>query len=95
MSRKPYPNLLEIWGVTWTKVGKVGGSPATTDPENPMLGTAVKYERIIRKDGHYVLVNPSITLNRFGCDEDAAAGITLTRTDGTVIPLGDPEAEEE
>jgi len=60
-----------------------------------MLGTAVTYERIIRKDGHDVLVNPSITLDRFGYDEDAAAGVTLTRADGTVIPRGDPEAEDE
>jgi hypothetical protein len=42
-----------------------------------------------------VLVNPSITLDRFGYDEDAAAGVTLTRADGTVIPRGDPEAEDE
>ena len=60
-----------------------------------MLGTAVTYERIIRKNGHYVLVNPSITLDRFGRDEDAAAGMTLTRADGTMIPRGDPEAEDE
>ena len=60
-----------------------------------MLRTAVTNERIIRKDGHYVLVNPSITLDRFGYDEDAAAGVTLTRADGTVIPQGDPEAEDE
>ena len=95
MSREPYPDVLEIWGVTWTKAGKVWVGPAITDPEDPMLGTAVTYERIIRKDGHYVLVDLSITLDRFGWDEDVAAGMTLTRADGTVIPLGDPEAEDE
>ena len=60
-----------------------------------MLGTAVTYEWVIRKDGHDVVVNPSITLDCFGYDEDAAAGVTLTRADGTVIPRGDPEAEDE
>ena len=32
MSREPYPDVLELWGVTWTKAGKVGGGPAITDP---------------------------------------------------------------
>ena len=32
MSREPFPDVLEIWDVTWTKAGKVGGGPAITDP---------------------------------------------------------------
>jgi hypothetical protein len=70
-----YPDVLEIWGITWTKEGTVWGGPAITDPEDEMLATAVHYERLIRRDGRYVMVDPSLTLDRFGWDED---DITVT-----------------
>jgi hypothetical protein len=44
-----------------------------------MLATAVEYERITRRDGRYVMVDPSITLDRFGWDEETAEGMTYTR----------------
>jgi len=49
---------------------------------------SVEDERIVRQDGRDVLVNPSITLDRFSWDEDAAAGMTLTQADGTASPWG-------
>ena len=42
-----------------------------------------------------MLADSSITLDCGGCDEDPATGRTLTRDDGTVIPLGNPETEDE
>jgi hypothetical protein len=59
---------LEIWGIPWTYVQEVRGwiGPAITDPEEPMLALAVECQRIVRRDGRYVMVDPSITLNRFG-----------------------------
>jgi hypothetical protein len=64
---------LEIWGHTWTHTkGRRGWvSPVITDPEDPMLALAVECQRIIRQDGRYVMVDPSITLDRFcWTDED-------------------------
>jgi len=95
MRRKSYPDVLEIWGVTWTKAGTVWVGPAITEPEDPMLALSVAYERIIHQDGRYVMVDPSITLDRFGWDEDAAEGMTITHPDGSVEPLGDATDEEE
>jgi hypothetical protein len=72
MRRSPYPDVLEVWGITWTKTpGRQGWrGPAITDPEDPMLALAVECQRIIRRDGHYVMVDPSITLDRFGWTEE-------------------------
>jgi hypothetical protein len=53
----------------------------------------VAYERIIRRDGRYVMVDPGITLDRFGWDEDDAEGLTWRRADGTRIDL-DADDEE-
>jgi hypothetical protein len=96
MSKAKDPDVLGIWGITWTRTkgrrGWVG--PATADPEDPMLAMAVEYERIVRRDGHYVMLDPSITLDRFGWDEDDAEGLTLTAPDGTEPPLEDPGEEE-
>jgi hypothetical protein len=63
--RPPLPDVLEIWGIPWTKRGRVWEGPAITDPEDPMLALAVECQRIARRDGRYVMVDPSITLNRF------------------------------
>ena len=40
--------------------------PAITDPEDPGLALALACERMIRQDGRDVLVDPSMTLDRFG-----------------------------
>jgi hypothetical protein len=67
MSKAKYPDVLEIWGITWTHTkgrrGWVG--PAITDPEDKMLATAVECQRIVRRDGHYVMLDPGLTLDRF------------------------------
>jgi hypothetical protein len=57
-----------------------------------MLAMAVAYERIVRRDGYYVMLDPGITPNRFGWS--SGAGLTLTTPDATVIDLG-AEAEDE
>jgi hypothetical protein len=35
----------------------------------------VAYQRIVRRDGRYVMVDPGLTLDRFGWDED---DVTIT-----------------
>jgi hypothetical protein len=65
MRRDPWPDVLEVWGVTWTKQGQVWVGPAIADPEDPMLALAVACERIVRRDGRYVMVDPSRALDRF------------------------------
>jgi hypothetical protein len=68
MPKEKYPDVLEIWGITWTHTkgrrGWVG--PAIADPEDRMLALAVECQRIVRRDGRYVMLDPSITLDRFG-----------------------------
>jgi len=67
----PLPDVLEIWGIIWTKQGEVWVGSAITDPEDSMLALAVECQRIERRDGRYVMVDPSITLDRFSwTDED-------------------------
>ena len=67
-----WPDELEISGVTWAKPkgeqGWVG--PAITDLEDPRLALLVESERIIRENGRNVLVDLSMTLDRFGWEED-------------------------
>jgi hypothetical protein len=76
MSRAPYPDILHLWDVTWTKEGKVWVGPAITDPKDPMLATAVACERIIRQDGRYVLVDAGLTLDRFGWSDGELRDVT-------------------
>jgi hypothetical protein len=66
MPRAKLPDILEFWGYTWTHIkGRRGWlGPAIT--EAPELAWAVECERVIRRDGRYVMLNPWITLNRFG-----------------------------
>jgi hypothetical protein len=94
--RSKYPRVIELWGHTWTKPRgqQVWLGPMITDPEDPILALSVEYERIIRKDGRYVMEDTGITLDRFGWDEDDAEGMTLTTVDGEVIPLGGPNEED-
>jgi hypothetical protein len=66
MPRRQYPDTIELWGHTWTKHGTVWLGPAIAAPEDPTLALAVTYERIVRRDGRYVMVDPGITLDRFG-----------------------------
>jgi hypothetical protein len=40
--RVPLPDVLEIWGIPWTKRGDVWDGPAITDPEDPTLALAVE-----------------------------------------------------
>ena len=75
MHKSTSPDTPIIWGHTWVKAGTVWIGPATTDPENEMLATAVHYERIIRRDGRSVMEDPGLTLDRFGWEED---DVTIT-----------------
>jgi hypothetical protein len=70
MRHEEYPDVLDIWGVTWTKRGDVWEGPVITDPEDGILALSVEYQRIIRRDGRYVMLDPGITLNRFSWDDD-------------------------
>jgi hypothetical protein len=70
-----YPDTLIIWDVTWTKQEEVWVGLAITDPEDPALALSVAYQRIVRRDGRYVMVDPGLTLDRFGWDED---DVTIT-----------------
>ena len=54
----------DIWGVTWTKRGDVEGPPIT-DPEDRILALSVEYQRIIRQDGRYVMVDPRLPSTAF------------------------------
>jgi len=76
--RSKYPRILELWGHTWTKPKgrRVWLGPAITDPEDHTLAGAVEYQRIVRRDGSYVLEDPGIIFDRFGWDEDAEEGMT-------------------
>jgi hypothetical protein len=89
--RSKYPRIIELWGHTWTKPRgqQVWLGPMISDPEDPILALSVEYERIIRKDGRYVMVDPGITLNRFGWTEEDDEGLTWRRADGTIIDDGE------
>jgi len=79
--------VIELWGVTWTKPrgGQEWLGPAITDPEDPDLAWAAEFQRIVRREGRYVLEDPGITLDRFGWDEEAEEGMTHRRADGTLV----------
>jgi hypothetical protein len=85
MPKPTYPDELEVWGLTWTHTkgrrGWVG--PAITDPEDPRLALAVACERIVRQHGSYVMLDPSITLDRFAWTEEDALIEERTDPDGT------------
>jgi hypothetical protein len=100
MRNEEYPDVLEIWGVTWTKRGDGWEGPAITDPEDGMLALAVEYQRIIRRDGRYMMVDPSITLDRFSWDDDDELEISpclscvhkhTTGATCTAFPTGIPD----
>jgi hypothetical protein len=40
-------------------------------------------------------LDPGITLNRFGWDEDAAEGMSWRTPEGPIIPWDEEEAEED
>jgi hypothetical protein len=75
MSSEPYPETLIIWGITWTKAGTVWVGPTIADPEDQMLATAVEYQRLVRRDGRSIMVDPGPTLDRFGWSD---GDITIT-----------------
>ena len=81
MRHEAYPDVLELWGLTWTKRGDVWEGPPITDPEDPILALSVEYQRIIRQDGRYVMVDPSITLNRFCWTDDDELTISWPEED--------------
>jgi hypothetical protein len=66
MPRAKLLDVLECWGHTWTHTkgwrGWIG--PAIAEP--PELAWAVECQHIVRQDGSYVMLDPWITLNRFG-----------------------------
>jgi hypothetical protein len=72
MCREQYRDVLEIWGLTWATQEQVWAGPEITYPEDPMLVLTVTCQRIIRQDGRDVLVDPGITLDRFGWGEEDA-----------------------
>jgi hypothetical protein len=94
MRREPYPDVLEVWGLTRTKRGDVWEGPPTGDP-TPYLPLALELGRIAVRGGRYVMADPGLTLDRFGWDEDDAEGMTLTQAGGTVLPLADTGKAEE
>jgi hypothetical protein len=63
--REPLPDVLEIWGITWTKRGDVWDGPAVGGPDEAMLREARHFKRIEVRDGRYVMVDPWLTLGRF------------------------------
>jgi hypothetical protein len=70
MSRDPSPDVLHLWGITWTKRGDVWEGPPTSDP-TPCLPLALELGRIEVRGDRYVMTDPSITLDRFTwTDED-------------------------
>jgi hypothetical protein len=83
MSSEPYPDTLILWDVTWTKQGDVWVGPAITDPEDPKLALSVEYQRLVRRDGRYVMLDPGLTLDRFGW------------SDGDLTITPDPDADED
>jgi hypothetical protein len=65
MRPDPYPDVLELWGLTWTKHGGVWEGPPTSDP-TPFLPLALELGRIAVGGDRYVLVDPGLTLDRYG-----------------------------
>jgi hypothetical protein len=68
MSRDPYPAVLELWGLTWTKAGDVWQGPPTSDP-TPFLPLALELGRIAVRGNRYVVVHPGLTLDQFGWED--------------------------
>jgi hypothetical protein len=68
MRRSNAPDVLEVWGLTWTRRGDVWEGPPTSDPA-PFLPLALELGRIEVRGDRYVMVDPRITLDRFGWEE--------------------------
>ena len=65
MRRSKYPDTLERWALTRTQAGDVRPGPAIADPEDQTLAFSLACKRIIRREGHYVMVDLSISLDRW------------------------------
>jgi hypothetical protein len=65
MSRDPWPDVLHLWDVVWTKHGDVWEGPPTSDP-TPSLPLALELGRIEVRADRYVMTDPGRTLDRFG-----------------------------
>ena len=103
MSPDVQPPILEHYGYTWLQHpdGLYYGPsyPGDDDSlrvleEEGVLG----HSSVQRGDYRYFLRHPEPEAprrDRFGWDEDAAEGMTITHPDGSVEPLGDPEDDEE
>jgi hypothetical protein len=63
--REALPDVLHIWGMIWTKRGEVWDGPAVGGPDDALLREAVHFNCIEVWDGHYVMVDPWLTLGRF------------------------------
>jgi hypothetical protein len=68
MRRSHYPDVLHIWDFTWTRRGGVWEGPPTSDP-TPFLPLALELGRIEVRGDRYVMVDPGLTLDRFGWEE--------------------------
>jgi hypothetical protein len=75
MPRASYPDVLEVWGITWTKRGGVWEGPLVSDP-TPALATSLELGRIEIRGDRYVMVDPGITFDRFGWED---GDLTLTQ----------------
>jgi hypothetical protein len=103
MSPDVQPPILDRYGYTWVQHpdGLYYG-PAYPGADNTLRdleadGT-LGHSAVRRGDDRYFLRHPEQEeprSERFSWDEDAAEGMTLRKPDGTVIPLGEAEAEEE
>jgi hypothetical protein len=62
--REPWPDVLHIWRITWTKRGDVWEGPLVGGPDDRMLREAVRYERIEVRGDRYVMGHPERTMDR-------------------------------
>jgi hypothetical protein len=69
MRRSNAPDVLEVWGLTWTKRGDVWEGPLTSDL-TPFLPLALELGRIEVRGDRYVMVDPGLTLDRFVWTDD-------------------------
>jgi hypothetical protein len=103
MSPDVQPPILERYGYTWVQhpdglyygPSYPGGDGLLRDLEaDGTLG----HSSVRRGEYRYLLCHPEAAEDRgdrFCWTEDDAEGLTLTQPDGTAIPLGDAEAEDE
>lgn len=103
MSPDVQPPIIERYGYTWIQHpdGLYYG-PSYPGEEDTLVflegeGT-LGHRSVARGEDRYFLRHPEEEeprSDRFGWAEDAAEGMTLRKPDGTVIPLGDQEEEDE